>query len=53
MRPLLPQYQVAPATTLPNKDTHYASPQVSWSPDGKWLVAVGDQGMMVVFRRKG
>jgi polycomb protein EED len=51
MRPLLPQYQVVPPTTLPNKDTHYASSQVSWSPDGKWLIAVGDQGMMVVFRR--
>ena len=51
MRPLLPQYQVVPPTTLPNKDTHYASSQVSWSPDGKWLIAVGDQDMMVVFRR--
>jgi len=53
MRALLPQYTASPATTLPNKDTHFATSQMSWSPDGKWLVGVGDQGMVVVFRREG
>lgn len=53
MRALLPQYTTSPASTLPNKDTHFATSQMSWSPDGKWLVGVGDQGMVVVFRREG
>lgn len=52
MRALLPQYTASPPTSLPNKDTHFATSQMSWSPDGKWLVGVGDQGMMVVFRRE-
>jgi polycomb protein EED len=52
MRELLPQYTASPPTTLPNKDTHFATSQMSWSPDGKWLVGVGDQGMVVVFRRE-
>lgn len=52
MRALQPQYTASPPTSLPNKDTHFASSQMSWSPDGKWLVGVGDQGMMVVFRRE-
>ncbi|KAL1582456.1 hypothetical protein WHR41_08854 [Cladosporium halotolerans] len=51
MTPLQPHYSKTPATSLPNYRSYFASSQMSWSPDGKWLVGVGDQGMMVVFHR--
>ncbi|KAM0718699.1 hypothetical protein Q7P37_005770 [Cladosporium fusiforme] len=51
MRPLQPQHSRVPPTNLPNKNSYFATSQLSWSPDGKWLVGVGDQGMMVMFHR--
>lgn len=30
---------------------HFATNQLGWSPDGRWLIGVGDKGMMVVFYR--
>ena len=29
----------------------FATRQVDWSPGGEWAVAVGDHGMVVLFRR--
>lgn len=51
MRPLQPQHSKVPPTNLPNKNSYFATSQLSWSPDGRWLVGVGDQGMMVMFHR--
>jgi polycomb protein EED len=34
-----------------NRDTHFATSQMAWSPDGTWLVACGDRGMICVFHR--
>jgi hypothetical protein len=52
MRALQPQYTSSAQASLPNKDTHFATSHVSWSADGRWLVAVGDHGMVVVMRRE-
>ncbi|KAK5699652.1 hypothetical protein LTR97_005781 [Elasticomyces elasticus] len=30
---------------------HFATAQIAWSPDGTWMVAVGDRGMMSIFHR--
>lgn len=32
-------------------DEHFATSQMAWSPDGTWLVACGDKGMMCIFQR--
>jgi polycomb protein EED len=32
-------------------DIHFATSQMAWSPDGTWLVACGDMGMIAVFHR--
>lgn len=50
----------AHATTMPKTklcrnskglDEHFATSQMAWSPDGTWLVACGDKGMLCVFHR--
>lgn len=33
------------------QERHFATSQLAWSPDGQWLVAVGDLGMMCIFYR--
>lgn len=34
------------------QEKHFATSQMAWSPDGQWLVGVGDYGMMCIFRRE-
>ncbi|KAK5138212.1 hypothetical protein LTR08_004908 [Meristemomyces frigidus] len=47
---LKPHHQVVANTTLsPNQ--HFATRQIAWSPNGTWMVAVGDNGMMCIFNR--
>ena len=48
--PLKPHTTVTPKTDL-SKKNHFATSQMAWSPDGTWLVGVGDHGMMCVFHR--
>lgn len=33
------------------QERHFATSQLAWSPDGQWLVGVGDVGMMCIFHR--
>lgn len=33
------------------RERHFATSQMAWSPDGQWLVGVGDFGMMCIFYR--
>lgn len=33
------------------RERHFATSQLAWSPDGRWLLAVGDLGMICVFYR--
>jgi hypothetical protein len=57
-RPLKPHYEVVADTSL-SKDyknskhslKFFGINGLSWSSDGKWLVGVGDIGMIVVFHR--
>ena len=35
------------------RERHFATSQLDWSPDGRWLLAVGDLGMVCVFYRDG
>lgn len=51
MKELKPHYERIATTSLSAK-RHFAMAQVEWSPDGKWLVGVGDHGMIVVFHRE-
>lgn len=30
---------------------HFATSQIAWSPDGTWMIAVGDLGMITIFHR--
>ncbi|KAK0354382.1 hypothetical protein LTR91_015565 [Friedmanniomyces endolithicus] len=49
--PLKPHHSVLASTTLSPKK-HFAMAQIAWSPDGgRWMVGVGDYGMMCVFYR--
>lgn len=48
--PIKPHSTVIPKTGLSSK-RHFATSQMSWSPDGTWLVAVGDNGIMCIFHR--
>ena len=54
--PLKPHTTIIPQTSLPkdvksNQHRHFATSQLAWSPDGTWLVSVGDYGMMCIFHR--
>ncbi|OQO02706.1 hypothetical protein B0A48_12235 [Cryoendolithus antarcticus] len=49
--PLKPHLEVLADTTLSSKE-HFATNQLSWSADGKWLVGTGDRGMITVFYRE-
>ena len=42
---------IIPAATQLSKTHHFATSQMAWSPDGTWLVGVGDFGMMSIFHR--
>ena len=48
--PLKPHHTITPRTGLSSK-RHFATSQMAWSPDGTWLVGVGDFGMMCIFHR--
>ncbi|KAK5111510.1 hypothetical protein LTR85_011858 [Meristemomyces frigidus] len=48
--PLKPHHQMVADTALSAKQ-HFATTQIAWSPDGTWMVAVGDNGMMCMFHR--
>ncbi|EMC93292.1 hypothetical protein BAUCODRAFT_568121 [Baudoinia panamericana UAMH 10762] len=48
--PLKAHHSVIAATALSAR-RHFGTMQVAWSPDGKWMVGVGDFGMMCVFHR--
>ena len=48
--PLKPHATITPKTNLSSKH-HFATSQMAWSPDGRWLVGVGDFGMMCIFHR--
>jgi polycomb protein EED len=32
-------------------DRYFGSSQIAWSPDGRWMVGVGDFGMLCTFHR--
>lgn len=49
--PLKPHHTVTCRTTL-SKEHHFATSQMDWSPDGTWLVGVGDNGIMCLFHRE-
>lgn len=49
--PLKPHHQIVANTSL-SATQHFATRQIAWSPDGKWMVAVGDNGMMCMFHRE-
>ncbi|KAM3420009.1 hypothetical protein BST61_g3320 [Cercospora zeina] len=52
--PLAPHYRVTANTELPSvggKISHFATSQIAWSPDGTWMVTVGDHGMICLFHR--
>jgi polycomb protein EED len=53
--PLKAHATVMPKTSLcrngKGQDQHFATSQMSWSPDGTWLVACGDKGMVCIFHR--
>ena len=51
MKALKPHYEKIATTSLSAK-RHFATGQLGWSPDGRWLVASGDNGMIVVFHRE-
>lgn len=48
--PLKPHHTITPKTNLSSRQ-HFATSQMAWSPDGTWLVGVGDFGMMCIFHR--
>lgn len=51
MKPLLPHCKVTADTKL-SRTHHFGLRQLAWSPDGKWMVGVGDTGMMCIFHRE-
>ncbi|RMZ09545.1 hypothetical protein D0864_01498 [Hortaea werneckii] len=48
--PLAPHHQITANTAL-SPSNHFATTQIDWSPDGCWMVAVGDHGMVCIFHR--
>lgn len=52
--PLKAHYRMTVNTSLLKQGTvdgHFATSQIAWSPDGTWMVSVGDAGMMCIFHR--
>ncbi|KAK5167071.1 uncharacterized protein LTR77_007801 [Saxophila tyrrhenica] len=53
--PIKAHFSVTPKTKLCRNarglDEHFATSQMAWSPDGKWLVACGDKGVVCLFHR--
>lgn len=49
-RPLPPHREILANTVLSPK-TNFGTTQIAWSPDGRWMVGVGDNGMLCMFHR--
>ncbi|SMQ50974.1 unnamed protein product [Zymoseptoria tritici ST99CH_3D7] len=49
-KPIDPHHRISIKTKLITK--HFATSQIAWSPDGKWMVGVGDEGFMCLFHRE-
>nr|POE87957.1 polycomb protein esc [Quercus suber] len=49
--PLKPHYSIAAPTRMVNKK--FGTSAIAFSPDGLWMVSVGDEGMMCLFHRDG
>ncbi len=53
--PLQAHYTYQPKTKVSRdergRDSHFATGQIAWSPDGEWMVGVGDRGVMCLFHR--
>jgi polycomb protein EED len=47
---LKPHHTVVGHTNLSMKQS-FAIMQIAWSPDGTWMIGVGDHGMMCFFHR--
>jgi polycomb protein EED len=45
-----PDHTVTADTKLSAR-MHFGTSQIAWSPDGTWMVGVGDYGMMTMFHR--
>ncbi|GAB7362958.1 hypothetical protein MBLNU230_g3254t1 [Neophaeotheca triangularis] len=53
--PLKPHFAQVAQTDLTRdfrKDRHFDTRQMAWSPDGRWLVGVGQRGMLCLFGRE-
>lgn len=50
LKPVEPHFKTTVNTALSAK-LHFATSQVAWSPDGTWMVSVGDNGMICIFHR--
>ncbi|GIZ43898.1 hypothetical protein CKM354_000711000 [Cercospora kikuchii] len=52
--PLAAHYRVTAntdLTTVGSQTSHFATSQIAFSPNGTWMVTVGDHGMMCMFHR--
>lgn len=53
--PIKPHYIEESKTELSKNDKgqlkYFAIRQIAWSPDGTWMIAVGDEGMVSMFHR--
>jgi len=49
-RPLPPHRTIVGNTSL-SSHQHFGTSQIAWSPDGTWMIGVGDRGMMCIFHR--
>lgn len=47
---LEPHYSVIPKASISER-INFGTTQIAWSPDGTWMIGVGDQGMMCIFHR--
>ncbi|KAK3074237.1 hypothetical protein LTR53_003460 [Teratosphaeriaceae sp. CCFEE 6253] len=51
MTPLKAHHTAVIGKTALSERKHFAMAQIAWSPDGTWMVGVGDYGMMCIFHR--
>lgn len=49
--PIKPHFSQIARTELSSR-RHFDTRQMAWSPDGRWLVGVGGQGMLCLFHRE-
>jgi len=48
--PLAAHRTITDNTSL-SSHQHFGTSQIAWSPDGTWMIGVGDKGMMCIFHR--